>query len=631
MILGFFNARDAAEIGTALADGFAPRAVPGVTPGERNTPLSDPNRALQELLRRADHDVRALSLNFYKKARFANAFKWRLIEHGVPREVADKVTQALVLHLSQSPLVLSEESTSDRGNKHDRARVKELFHRANKCARNGAREEAAELYEEVIKLDPSHAEAVNNLGAVLIELGRYHEAEQHFRIAIGIKPDYADPHGNLGSLLRNKSQLNGSEKSLRLALKLKPNFVDARVNLGLTLAYSGRLREAKACFTKVLKAAPRHVHALFGMAELALLDGRFDEAEKLVNRTLELDPRMVSALASVPSLRKMSAADAPWLKTATDLAAGGLAPIEESDLRYAMGKFCDDTDDFERAFENYQRANDLLKTAADDYDRKERTQLIDELIRGYDRDALAKAGRDGGSTSSKPVLVVGMPRSGTSLAEQIIAAHPAAYGAGELTFWSDALTNHETQLRRGVLDETLRTKLGEEYLQVLDRYAADAKRVVDKAPVNSDYLGIVHSVFPDARVIYMRRDPIDTCLSCYFQHFMTGLNFTLDLSDLAHYYRGHQRLMDHWRKVLPPGFILEVPYEELVADQETWSRRIIEFVGLEWDPRCLEFQNNKRQVVTASAWQVRQKIYRTSVARWRNYEKFIGPLKSLKQ
>ena len=136
-------------------------------------------------------------------------------------------------------------------------------------------------------------------------------------------------------------------------------------------------------------------------------------------------------------------------------------------------------------------------------------------------------------------------------------------------------------------------------------------------------------MFPNARVIYMRRDPIDTCLSCYFQQFLTGLDFTLDLSDLAHYHREHQRIMAHWRAVLPPGFILEVPYEELVTDQETWSRKMLEFIGLEWDPRCLEFHTNERPVTTASAWQVRQKIYKSSVARWRNYEKFIGPLKAL--
>jgi hypothetical protein len=178
--------------------------------------------------------------------------------------------------------------------------------------------------------------------------------------------------------------------------------------------------------------------------------------------------------------------------------------------------------------------------------------------------------------------------------------------------------------------ETERFKVAEAYLRILESASANASRVIDKAPVNSDFLGLIYSVFPNAHVIYMQRDPIDTCLSCYFQQFLTGINFTFDLSDLVHYYGEHQRIMAHWRAVLPPAFILDVPYEALVADQETWSRKMLNFIGLEWDARVLEFHTNKRQVTSASAWQVRQKIYRSSVARWHNYEKFIGPLKTLK-
>ncbi len=228
----------------------------------------------------------------------------------------------------------------------------------------------------------------------------------------------------------------------------------------------------------------------------------------------------------------------------------------------------------------------------------------------------------------KPVFVVGMPRSGTSLAEQIIASHPAAYGAGELHFWAN-LIEKDRGLTRDILGEPTRPKVAEEYLGILEGFSASALHVVDKATVNSDFLGLIYSVFPGARVIYMQRDPIDTCLSCYFQQFLTGINFAFDLSDLVHYYREHRRMMAHWRAVLPSGFILEVPYEELVADPETWSRKMLDFIGLEWDPRVLEFHTNRRQVTTASAWQVRQKVYKSSVARWRNYEKFIGPLKTL--
>jgi hypothetical protein len=222
-----------------------------------------------------------------------------------------------------------------------------------------------------------------------------------------------------------------------------------------------------------------------------------------------------------------------------------------------------------------------------------------------------------------------MPRSGTTLAEQIIASHPAAIGAGELEFWNVAGRKYHAEIRAGLLPEPMRKKLAEDYLRVLSGQSADALRVVDKAPVNSDHLGVIHSVFPQARIIYMRRNPIDTCLSCYFQPFTQALNFTMDLSDLEHYYREHHRIMAHWRAVLPPGTILDVPYEELVADQAAWTRKMLDFIGLEWDDRCLDFDKTERGVATASSWQVRQKIYNSSVERWRKYEKYIGPLMGL--
>jgi LPS sulfotransferase NodH len=228
--------------------------------------------------------------------------------------------------------------------------------------------------------------------------------------------------------------------------------------------------------------------------------------------------------------------------------------------------------------------------------------------------------------STKPVFVVGMPRSGTSLVEQIIASHPAAAGAGELLFWATAVREKDFQARRQPVDAATRERLAESYLRALAAHSADAQRIVDKAPGNSDYLGVIHSVLPRTRFIYLRRDPIDTCLSCYFQPFSPTQNFTFDLTDLAHYYTEHRRLMAHWRAVLPAASLLEVPYEELVADQESWTRKIIEFVGLNWHAKCLDFHNTSRAVVTASYWQVRQRIYDDSIGRWCNYRKFIGPL-----
>jgi hypothetical protein len=320
----------------------------------------------------------------------------------------------------------------------------------------------------------------------------------------------------------------------------------------------------------------------------------------------------------------MTSADRDWLKRAEQMLTESITAPDEINLRFSMGKFCDDTESYEKAFNNYKRANDLLKANAEPYDRQSHSRFVDDLVAAYPHGAFSSLSV--ASESSRPVFVVGMMRSGTSLVEQIIASHPLARGAGELAFWTQAASRHEVALRSGTLDEALRRKLAAAYLRLLGPDHSGIQRVVDKAPINADYLGMIHSVFPRARIIYMQRDPIDTCLSCYFQQFSAALNFTHSLDDLAHYYRQHRRLMDHWRSVLPAGTILEVPYAELVADQELWTRKILDHIALEWDESCLSFYSTRRTVVTASAWQVRQGMYQTSVERWRNYQAYVAPL-----
>jgi tetratricopeptide (TPR) repeat protein len=628
MMIEWFNAREAALVGAALADEFAPRTVPAAA---RSSTHEEQSKALQELLRRADREVRTLRLNFYKKAKFANAFKWRLTENGVEREMADEVTQLLVLHLSQNQAAPAQgqNSATAPADRPSSTNAAYLLAQGNKSFARGDYGKAAAFYQQLLELDPRSADALSNLGLVFSKMGLLAEAEQSFRQTIEIKPDSAEAHCNLGIVLRERGESAASEIWLRRALKLKPTYVDARVHLGVTLVSLGRLREARARFEKVLKAAPRHVDALFLMGHIARLEGRFEEAEARFKRVLAINPKSPNAWAALAGTRKMTSADAAWLEGAKEIAESEVLPLEETDLRFAIGKYCDDVNDFDQAFQNYKRANQLLKTTADTYDRDMRRCFVDDMIRVYTAEAISTV-QGGASASMKPVFVVGMPRSGTSLTEQIIASHPAAKGVGELGFCGDALLASDSGLRQGVLSEPTRKKLAETYLRALEAQSGDALRIVDKAPVNSDYLGAIYSVFPNARIIYMRRDPIDTCLSCYFQHFSVAMNFTMDLSDLAHYFRQHQRLMAHWRTVLPPGSILEVPYAELVADQEAWTRKILDFLGLEWDERCLDFHNTKRQVVTASTWQVRQKIYKNSVTRWRNYEKYIGPLLELR-
>jgi tetratricopeptide (TPR) repeat protein len=632
MIFNWLDASKAVEFGIALADELVPRS--GSDPLERvETKPRTLLEGLGNILTRANQGVHTTELNFYKRAKLANAFKWRLIENGIERATADEATQTLVMNLSING---SDQSATDQNdveeiNRPTTNNVKQLLAQGSKCMKQGADAEAIDIFERLLEIDPHHSIALNNLGAALSKVSQYREAEKYIRAAIKESPADADAHSNLGALLRCRGYFDDSEKSLRIALKLNPKHLDAKINLGMTLILLNRFREAKRHFGKVLKARPRSAEALFGIGQIESMQGRFEESEKIFKRALQARPKMPAAWAALSGLRKMTTSDEAWLQGAEEIVASGVPPMEAAIMHFAMGKYHDDVAQFAQAFGNYRDANEILKPIAKDYDRAARTAFVDELIRLHTRQTMAIA-RGTGSTSIKPVFVVGMMRSGTSLTEQIIASHPMAKGAGELDYWSKVA--HELRVggieAQTALDEPAKRRVADGYLHALEIVSSTAARVVDKAPLNSDNVGLIHSILPNARIIFVQRDPIDTCLSSYFQNLSLAHSFALDLSDLAHYYREHHRLMNHWRTVLPQGSMLEVTYEGLVEDQEKWTRKILDFIGLEWDARCLNFQTMERPIVTASFWQARQKIFQTSVRRWRNYEKFLDPLMGLK-
>jgi tetratricopeptide (TPR) repeat protein len=635
MILGWLDASKAVETGISLADQLAPRAMLDLQKGGTMKPQTLAE-ALREILVHSDHGLHVADLNFYKRAKLANSFKWRLIESGVERATADEVTQLLVLSLSvnRNKLAVSDHPDSEQNDRTARTgNTKQLLAQGVKCMAQGAYVQAIDIFSKLLELDPHDAVAFNNLGAALCRLSRFPEAEENFRSAVKMKPDFVEAHSNLGMVLRWRGYFDDSEKALRQALKLNPRYVDARIGLGMTLAISNRFREATGHFKKALKIRPRDPEVLYGMAQIAGMEGRFDESEKILKRALEVSPKMPAAWAALAGLRKLTPSDDAWLRTVEEIVAGSeIPPMESATLHFAMGKYYDDIEQFERAFKNFRTANELLKPIAESYDREARKNFVDKLIGLQSTNTMAAA-PGGASASMRPVFVVGMMRSGTSLTEQIIASHPMAKGAGELEYWNRVMREHGAEMRRGpnLRDERTTQRLAQDYLRTLEKVSPTALRVVDKAPLNSDHLDVIHSIFPNARIIYLRRDPIDTCLSCYFQNFSLAHSFTFDLSDLAHYYQEHSRLMSHWRRVLPQGTILDLPYEELVADQEGWTRKILDFIELEWDARCLDFQTTERPMKTASFWQTRQKIFKTSVQRWRNYEKFVDQIPALKK
>jgi tetratricopeptide (TPR) repeat protein len=489
----------------------------------------------------------------------------------------------------------------------------------------GRLDEAQASYQQAIALDPGFAEAYNNLGAILQQRGQIEQAAASYRRALELNPNLAEGHNNLGNAFRSLGQLPQAILCYDRALQLDSRFVQAYCNRATVLRLQGLTEQAQASCRAALKIDPQSAAATIVLAEASADRGGFGEAEKLFKQAASLEPESVEAWAGLARLRKMTAADASWLSQAQLIVSAKLPPLKEITLRYAIGKYLDDLREFDQAFPQFRRANELTKMCRSPHDRQQLTRTVDSITRVYDSKWLSDF-RQGAAESTRPVFIVGMLRSGTTLAEQILAAHPAVFGAGELAFWSAASEKH----RACTGDQgMLLTELAADYDRLLRNQSNGAPWVVDKMPTNFAFLGLIHAALPRARIIHMQRNPLDTCLSIYFQHFEMAVSYGNDLEDLAHYYREYLRIMNHWRMTLPKGAMLEVPYEGLVADQEGWSRRMLEFVGAPWDARCLEFHRTNRTIVTASKWQVRQKISGSSVDRWRNYHNFLGPLLSL--
>jgi tetratricopeptide (TPR) repeat protein len=505
--------------------------------------------------------------------------------------------------------------------------------------RLGDADGSVESCRRAIEIRPDSAEAHNSLGNASLYLARFDDAIAGFRRALALKPAFAEAHANLANALRSIGRLEEAVAGYRKALSIKPDFVSAYTELGTALRLQRRTAEAEAACREALRIRHDSAATLAVLAEVRADAGRFVEAENLFTQALSIDPESVEALSGAVRVRRMTSADGGWLAAAQRLARSRLTPQREMLLRFAMGKYCDDVKDYAQAFRNYRRANELAKLRGPAHDRAHLTQTIDLIIRSHDRTWIGRQ-RSSANASTRPVFIVGMLRSGTTLAEQILASHPQVSGAGELMFWGEKLAAatagacaHGAREIRG--DDGLATATAD-YLELLRRTSADgvradATRVVDKMPTNFLSLGLIHAALPRARIIHMRRNPVDTCLSIYCQHFEAANTYANELADLAHYYREYCRLMRHWRTTLPAEALMEVPYEGLTEDLEGWTRRMLEFIDVPWDPRCLDFHTTARTVVTASKWQVRQPIDRRFVQRWRNYEEFVQPLIPLLQ
>ena len=456
-------------------------------------------------------------------------------------------------------------------------------------------EEALAVYREGLELDPNDIEIHAAMACLLASLHRFDESKAAYARAASVDPNSALTHLALGEILVQSQDPKGAVESLRRAVAIDSSLDGAWFYLGRAFGQIGRFDEAAVCFRRLLALHPNLGPAYY----------------ELVNTG--------------------KAVGSPEIQRLTELLNNPDLPIyDRIPAGFALGKLLDDANRYDEAFARYSEANLLAKcsrlAAGERFDPQLFDAQVKRMVEPFTPEFFEQR-RNWGEPSEIPVFIVGMPRSGTSLVQQIAASHPQVHGAGELP----DINNIAKTLQGTGLSSPLGWKRGpvkeaaKRHLQRLQSMNGQASRIIDKMPGNVYRIGLIALLFPAARIIQCRRDARDTCLSYYFQWFASGNLASYDLAHCAHEYLATERMLDYWRNVAPLR-ILDVKYEELVADLEGQSRRLISFLGLPWDPACLEFHRTRSTVFTSSVWQVRQPLYQRSVGRWRHYEKHLGPL-----
>lgn len=502
-------------------------------------------------------------------------------------------------------------------------------------------EEALACYDRAIGLVPQHPMAYNNRGNALKELERHEEALASFSQAIRIDPHYADAYFNAGIVLEKMKQHEEALQAYRQAISLEPGHAQAWLNQGLVLIEIGRTTSdpthyaaAMNCFDQAIAINPDYADAYGHKGSLLIELGKMSEAEAQLDKALTLAVDNPLALCALFSMKRAKQAD-PRLRQLEALYAkrATLSEDEQILVNFAMGKALEDTERYDEAFTAYAEGNRLHRSGHphDEAEHVRSTAFTRDFFSEelFQQCAELDENQNAAHDERVPVFIVGMPRSGTTLIEQVLASHPSLFGAGELRTLSllARSVNLPPAGTPGWDKQLLELrKLGQTYLDNVWKLAPNARYITDKMPGNYMYLGLLHLMLPQAKIIHAMREPMDSCFSCYALRFRDGHEYCYDMESLGRHYLRYRQLMQHWHKVLPPGRILDLRYEDMVADLEGQARRLLEYVGLPWDPSCLSFYENKRAVSTASVTQVRKPIYTSSVARWKRFEKHLGPL-----
>ncbi len=458
--------------------------------------------------------------------------------------------------------------------------------------------ESIPLYEQALAMQPGNALVHRNLGVSLLNLGQLQMALKCFEQALSLHPDYTDARMKLSEVLRQMGRAGEALVQLEQLIDLKPDETEAHISLALTLRQLGQTELAIKRLEQLLVSRPDCSVAYHHIA--------------LIKPKKELIP-VVEKLVSRPNLSKENTIY----------------------CHFALGNLLNHSKSFDQAFSHFLKANTLQRETFS-YDPMGNAQNVNSLIKVYSN-GFFQSKRQWGSASRLPVFILGMPRSGTTLVEQILSSHALVHGAGELGAFPGVTLAIAQQLNyanpppecMALIDRQMAEEYSARYLQELALHCPTAARITDKLPGNFLRIGLIKTLLPNARIIHCQRNPLDNCISLYF-HCFQDHKFSFELRELGQYYLQYQRLMSHWEKLFP-GEIFNLQYEELVMDQERISRQLIDYIGLEWDEKCLDFHNNERDVMSSSNIQVRQPMYKNSINRWKHYKKHLQPLMEVLQ
>lgn len=493
---------------------------------------------------------------------------------------------------------------------------------------SGRVEEALDSFRRALMGRPEHPLANFGMGNCCLALGQWSEAVICYRKAYQVMSGDYDINMSLGKAYLNIGELDKAIECYQRAAKLIAKPSVALCELATATQLQGNLKQALGYIEQSVKYDPGNAYARVEQADIIYKLGRIEKSHELIRELAEegqVFPHIVSVWGHLchhfDECREVIALGESLIDNSH------LSKANATKLHYTLGKLYDAAGGYDSAFAHYSQANGIMP---ENFDRNGHRAMVDSLIAAYNRDSIASLPRSA-CQDRRPVFILGMPRSGTSLLEQILASHSDVFGAGEL---SD-IKNLAKEVFRGkeaglptflqAIDQKALDTLAGRYLDSIGKLGGGARRITDKMPANFLWLGLIWQLFPQARIIHCRRDPRDTCLSIYFQQFTKGHKYASDLGDLAFYYREYERLMEHWYEVLELP-ILEVNYAQLVGDMEGHARKLVQFLDLEWDDRCLDFHKSARATATASWDQVRQPVHTKSVARWRRYRSHLGPL-----